>query len=85
MPQPAPGAWQRPSTHHVGLPPFDVDAAVDAPPEVVFGFSLPGEDGEPWHREGDGCSHSRARGPGLSLRPRMTKRAPDATAVVLAV
>lgn len=42
-------------SHHVGLPPFDVDAAVDAPPEVVFGLSLPGEDGEPWHREGDGA------------------------------
>lgn len=37
-------------THHVGLPTLDVDAAVDAPPEIVLGFALPGKHREPWAR-----------------------------------
>lgn len=45
------------TSHHVGLPALHVDAAIDAPPEIVFRFSFPSEDGESWHREGGG-NHS---------------------------
>ena len=33
-------------THHVGLPVVSNNTLLDAPPEVVLGLSLPGEDGE---------------------------------------
>lgn len=34
---------------HVGLPTLRVDAAVNAPPEVVFRFSFPGKHGDAWN------------------------------------
>lgn len=50
------------TTHHIRLPSFHVDTAIDTPPEVIFRFSLPGKDRESWQREGESSVMQRSAG-----------------------